>query len=307
MSGEPRRLIVNADDFGVDVAVNEAVEQAHRHGILTSASLMMGMKATDDAVARARRLPGLAVGLHVTVADGKPVLPPERIPGLVGRDGLFRNDLVRSGIDWFFKPSVRAQLAAEIEAQFQAFAETSLALDHINVHKHLHLHPTVAALLIEKGRAHGARAIRIPAEPAGIVDAALPGEPAAASTPRPMLALLRRQARRAGLVMNDHAFGLAWSGAMTERKLLALIPRLPPGLSELYTHPAAADATAMPHAVPTYKYQEELAALLSPAVRAALAENGIATTSYSAAVASTTGFRGGPRSAGMTSSTQSSV
>lgn len=282
MTSDTRQLIVTADDFGVDVRVNEAVERAFLDGILTSASLMMGGEATADAVDRARRLKGLAVGLHVTLADGKPLLSPKRIPDLVDREGRFRDNLFKSGISWFFNPAVRRQVATEIDAQFAAFVRTGLVLDHANAHKHLHLHPTVGGLIVRIGRRYGLRALRIPDEPRRIVMRAEPDHAIPRTFLWPVLALLRRRAARAELLVNDRVFGLAWSGAMTEARLLALVPLLPAGVSEIYTHPATADAAAMPHAASGYRYCEELKALLSPAVRAALAENGIRLTRFSA-------------------------
>jgi len=146
-----RRLIVTADDFGLDEAVNEAVEQAHLNGILSAASLMVGAPAAADAVTRARRLPELKVGLHIALVDATPVLPPEQVPDLVGPDGRFSKQLVRAGFSFFFRPRVRAQLAAEIAAQFADFSATGLKLDHVNCHNHMQLHPTVAGLILDIG------------------------------------------------------------------------------------------------------------------------------------------------------------
>ncbi|MGC2413746.1 MAG: hopanoid biosynthesis-associated protein HpnK, partial [Stellaceae bacterium] len=150
-----RRLIVTADDFGRDVAINEAVEAAQRDGILTSASLMVGAPKAADAVARARRMPGLKVGLHLVLIDGRPVLPPAEIPGLVTAGGRFDDNQIRAGLRYFFMPRVRRLLAAEIRAQFEAFRATGLVLDHVNAHQHLHLHPTIARLVVEIGRDYG--------------------------------------------------------------------------------------------------------------------------------------------------------
>ena len=282
MVNATRHLIVTADDFGVDVRVNEAIELAFTQGILTSASLMMGGDAVGDAVERARRLKGLAVGLHITLADGTPVLPRKRIPDLVDQDGRLRSDLFRSGVNWFFKPEVRRQVKAEIDAQFAAFVRTGLVLDHANAHKHLHLHPTIGGVIARIGRRYGLTALRIPAEPRRIIRRAEPGQHVPRAFLWPVLTMLRRRARATDLIVNDHIFGLAWTGALTEARLLSLIPHLPPGISELYAHPATADTEEMPHAAPGYRYREELAALTSPAVKAALSENGISLTHFSA-------------------------
>ena len=150
-----KRVIFSADDFGLTESVNEAVELAHREGALTSASLMVAGPAAADAVRRARALPGLRVGLHLVVIEGPAVLPPAEIPDLVDAAGQFPSDQLRLGIAYFFRPRVRRQLAAEIRAQFAAFAATGLTLDHANAHKHMHLHPTVGRLLIDIGRDFG--------------------------------------------------------------------------------------------------------------------------------------------------------
>ncbi|MGN6123668.1 MAG: ChbG/HpnK family deacetylase, partial [Sphingomonas oligoaromativorans] len=121
-----KRLIVTSDDFGASPAVNEAVERAHAHGILTAASLMVAGDAAGDAVARAKRLPALGVGLHLVLVEGRPMLSAREVPDLVDETGHFRTNMALAGVNFFFRPSVRRQLAAEIEAQFAAFHATGL-------------------------------------------------------------------------------------------------------------------------------------------------------------------------------------
>jgi len=277
-----RRLIVCADDFGLDEAVNAAVEAASRDGILTCASLMVGAPAAGDAVACARRLPRLKVGLHLVLVDGRPVLPVDEVPDLVDRSGAFDDNMLRAGVRFFFSPRARRQLAAEIRAQFSAFRATGLALDHVNAHKHMHIHPTVAALVIAIGREFGMRAMRVPAEPWAALRRAAAAEGARVAPPlyAPWIALLRRRLRRAGLAVNDHLLGLAWSGAMTEPRVLRLLAALPAGTSELYCHPAMTQTPALARAMPAYRPVEELAALLSPAVRRLVDSGGIELVSY---------------------------
>lgn len=264
---EKRGLIFTADDFGLDVAVNEAVERAHREGVLTAASLMVAAPAAADAVARARRLPRLRVGLHLVLADGPAVLPRSRIPDLADENGRFGSAMARDGVRFFFVPRVRRQLAAEIRAQFEAFAATGLRLDHVNAHKHFHLHPTVLSLILESGRAFGLRALRLPAEP---------GMPAWLA---PWIALMRRRLERAGIAHNDFVFGIKRSGAMDEAAMLAALERPPPGVSEIYCHPATRDGLTA--AMRAYRHRDELAALCSPRVRARLAELRLPTGGFS--------------------------
>ena len=276
-----KRAIITADDFGLSVGINEAVEQAHRHGILSTASLMIAGPAAADAVRRARTMPGLHVGLHVVVLEGASVRP-SAVRGLVDAAGDLPTDQLGASIDYFFRPRHRRQLASEIRSQFSAFSKTGLRLDHANAHKHMQLHPTVGRFIIEAGREFHLRALRIPHEPA--TPMARSGTPVGLGgrALNTWSNRLRRQARRAGLQVNDHAFGIAWSGHMTSSRLLRLLPNLPEGLSEIYFHPAAARDSRLQHLMPGYEHQAELATLLDPELRDAFATAGIERTTYGA-------------------------
>jgi hopanoid biosynthesis associated protein HpnK len=264
-----KRLILNADDFGIAPEVNEAVEQAHRNGVLRAASLMVGAPAAADAIERARRLPSLAVGLHVVLVHGRPVLPPERVPDLVNERGEFPTDLVRAGFRFFSGRGVRAQLTAEIRAQFERFSQTRLPLDHVNAQSHMHVHPTVFRLILQVGREYGLRAIRIPREPFGRTRSI-----------GPWLWLMRARARRAGISCNDYAFGVNEAGALTQARVLELLDILPEGVTEMFFHPATRAFSGADRGTERFAWAEELAALTSPLVRSAIARNGIATTTY---------------------------
>ena len=120
-------MIITADDFGLAPEVNKAVEIAHKGGILTAASLMVSGRAATEAVAMARRLPALRVGLHLVLVDGLPTLPAERIPDLVDGDGRLRRDLMKIGIDIFARPGVRRQLAADGAARTERRAANRAA------------------------------------------------------------------------------------------------------------------------------------------------------------------------------------
>jgi hopanoid biosynthesis associated protein HpnK len=251
-------LIITADDFGLHTSVNLAVEQAFRNGILTAASLMVSAPAAADAVERARANPGLRVGLHLVLADGRATLPPASIADLVDEDGTFGNRMARDGVRFFLLPRVRRQLAAEIRAQFEAFAATGLQLDHVNAHKHFQLHPTVLSLIIDIGRPFGLRALRLPREP---------GAPALL---RPWIALLERKLDAAGIAHNDYLAGLRYSGRFDEPALLETLNTLPThGIGEIYLHPALDSGAAVSASAPAYRHAEEFAALVSPRVRQA--------------------------------------
>jgi chitin disaccharide deacetylase len=269
VTSEPgrRRLIVTADDFGAAPEVNAAVETAYHAGVLKAASLMVGGPAALDAVARARRLLGLRVGLHLVLVEGRPVLPPERVHRLVDRNGSLRTDMAALGALIALSAEARGQLAAEIAAQFEAFRATGLALDHCNAHKHFHLHPFIGRMIASIGPRFGLKAARVPLEPAGLLRRVEPRVSRAGSlVTAPWAHLLRRRLRAAGMRTPDRVLGLAWSGAMTRARLCGLLAALPTGLTEIYLHPALGP---YPGSAPGYRYREELEALTAPETAAA--------------------------------------
>jgi hopanoid biosynthesis associated protein HpnK len=273
-------LIVTADDFGLAPEVNAAVETAHSNGILTAASLMIGAPATADAVDRARRLPSLSVGLHIVLTDGHPVSPPSRLPNLVDRSGRFRSDMVRSSVRIAVDPTVRRQVAYEIVAQFEAFVATGLRLDHVDCHKHWHLHPIISGLILDIGQRYGMTALRVPSEPVHVLRLIEKQTSSRLSwLTSTCAALLKARVRRRRLLAADRVFGLAWSGAMTEMRLAGLLAHLPDGLTEIYFHPATSNWFS--GAVPGYRYTDELAALVSPRIVLAARGRDIRLIGYS--------------------------
>jgi hopanoid biosynthesis associated protein HpnK len=279
---------VTGDDFGLSVGVNEAIEEAHARGILTSASLMVGSPAAEDAVARARRNPSLRVGLHVVVVRGAPVLLRNRIDRIVDADGMLRRDMVRASFRWALDGRARAQLRDEIEAQFEAYRATGLPLDHVDAHNHLHVHPIVFDMLLDIGPRYGMRALRIPHEPARASWQA-GGDRffARAVWPlflAPWMHRMRRRARRAGMITNDLIFGMRDSGHVTGDRIYGYLRAMPHGVAEIYSHPAAASEGGDPSAA-SYDHAGELAALLDPGLRRAVEAADVSLVAYGDLVA----------------------
>jgi len=237
---------------------------------------MVSGAAVDDAVARARRLPRLGVGLHLVLVDGRPVLPADRVPGLVGADGRFRDNMVAAGVA-FLRPSVRRQLAQEIEAQFAAFAATGLPLDHVNAHKHFHLHPLIASEIIRIGGRYGMRAVRAPVEPVALLAGIERATPPSSGLADFWAHRIAGRLRRAGLTVPDAVFGLGWSGAVTGVRLRGIIDRLPDGLCEIYLHPATRTYGGSGIG---YDHAGELAGLIDPQSRRALERQGALLGSF---------------------------
>ena len=272
-SGEGRhRLIVTADDFGRSSAVNGAVIRAHREGILTCASVMVGGEAFAEAVELAREHPKLGLGLHLTLCCGKAVLPPGTIPDLVDDAGNFRDSPIAAGLLYSFHSPARLQLAREVEAQLRQFQQTGLTLDHLNGHLHFHLHPVVFGIVRKLAVRYGVRRMRLTREPwernfveeegrwvYRVSHAAVFGSLCAWAAPR---------FAESGIGHAGQVFGLLENGRVTEDYLLRVIRELPAGVAEVYSHPSLAGGEA------------ELAALTSGRVAEAVRRGDVELIRY---------------------------
>ena len=275
-----RRVIINADDFGVSPGVNRAVIKGWQEGVLTSASLMVTGAACDEAVDLARQNPGLQVGLHLTLVQGRSVLQQGGFPELTDREGNFPNDPVLAGMRMFFIRSLHRQLRSEIEAQIEKFIATGLPLSHIDGHLNIHMHPTVFDILCPLLAKYDISSFRLSSERLGpelrmagnrlfgkALDAFIFGRLASRCGPE---LKIRRVAFAAEVK------GLLNSGRITEDYLLKALDNLQAGTTEIYLHPAEADNPDMPG----YCQADELAALLSDRVREKLRSSGIMLCNY---------------------------
>lgn len=267
-----RRLIVNADDFGRSRSINTAVIQAHRDGILTTASLMVTGAAAAEAVELARQNPRLGVGLHLTLLMGKAAVPPDQIPGLADASGNFSDNPVEVGLKYFFKPELEGQIEAEMDAQFDLFRRTGLELDHVNGHLHLHLHPVVFQLLMKHASRWGVRRIRLTRDAFWLNARIAGGEWLYRTSHAVIFHALSLWARgevvKRELKHTPWVFGLLQNGRVDEAYILKLLPELPPGDAELFSHPGIIE------------FPCEAAALVSPAVKAAVQRLGIELIRY---------------------------
>ena len=267
-----RRLVVNADDFGASASINEAVIQAHRDGILTTASLMVSGTAAGQAVDWARRHPHLGVGLHLTFVHGRSVLPAHRIDGLVNQAGEFSVRPVTAGLRYFFWPHLRRQLREEIFAQFSAFRQTGLPLDHVNGHLHMHLHPAIFSILMKHWKELGIQKLRFSRDPFWLNARIRSGNwgyrVAHAVIYQFLTARARRPLRARRIGHTERIFGLLQHAQVDEQFIAKLLPLLPSGDSELYSHPSL------------HEFRQELEALISPRVRALVERLGVQLIRY---------------------------
>jgi chitin disaccharide deacetylase len=273
-----KKIIVTGDDFGLALPVNEAIIEAHRRGILTAASLMVGERYFSDAVDRAKQHPSLRVGLHLTLVEGRPVSDPRLVPDLVDASGAFSIHLARAGFKFFFRPGVRRQLETEIRAQFEAFQKTGLALDHANAHNHMHLHPTLLKLMLKVGKDYGLAAVRVPYEPPlrswRAARKGIGSRFASSLFLWPWINLMKHLLRRAHIRYNNYFFGMADSGSMTADLAMRIIAHLPNGATELGFHPATRRCEEIDRTMANYQHEEEYLALTGePLLRAVQAAN----------------------------------
>jgi len=260
----PGELIVTGDDFGASAEVNDAIEACHRDGLLTSASLMASAPAFADAAARARGLPGLATGLHLVLCDGRAASAPGAVPGLVDEAGRFEVSPARAGLRyWSARRALRPQLEREIRAQLERFLASGLALDHLDGHHHLHLHPVVFDVLAPLLAEYRVPWVRFVHED-GLGRS---GAPRLDPVPAIFVALSRRARRlaaSAGARGPGRVYGLRASGRLDERELLRLVRGLRAPRVEIYAHPSRVHDAG----------RAEEAALCSAAVRQALKDVG---------------------------------
>jgi len=240
-----RRLVVNADDLGLTVGVNDGIFDAHDHGILTSASLFAGAPATLDAIRRARGRPSLGVGVHLALVDGTPTLPPRRVPTLVADDGRFRRSWKPFIVACLRGRVSLAEVELELTAQVDRLRSAGVRLTHLDAHKHVHAYPPVFAIVARLAGRFGIPVVRVPYErwsPIG-------GGNARGTTRLQALlnAAMRPWAQRDYRIAASHDLrtphfaGRIHTGILSVDALAGVVRALRPGVTELMVHPGYAD------------------------------------------------------------------
>lgn len=279
-----KELIINADDFGLSSAANRGVIRAWQQGILTSASLMAGGGAFEEAVALAGENPGLQVGLHLTLVQGRAVLERQGFPALVDANGGFGNDPVLAGMRYYFLKPLRSRLYREIEAQIVKCLEAGISLSHLDGHLNIHMHPVVFDILCELMPAYGIESFRLSRESLAAnlaVDRErVVGKCADAFIFASLAKRCRSRLDRLGIRYAAEVKGLLNSGRMTEDYLLQTLDSVGDGLTEIYFHPGCRPCAELDRWMPGYLHDEELAALTSAQVAGKLARLGIRLRNY---------------------------
>lgn len=275
-----KKLIINADDFGISSSVNRAVSRGWTDGILTSASLMVTGDAFIEAVELARQNPALQVGLHLTLVQGRSALRHEGFPSLTDHQGNFPEDPVFAGMRMFFLKPLQKQLEREIEAQIVRFIETGLPLSHIDGHLNIHMHPTVFDILCRLMPKYGISSFRLSreslrAELSISTDRAI-GKSVDAFIFSSLAKRCLPHLQRRRISFASEVKGLLNSGKITEEYLLKLLGTLKEGTTEIYLHPSESDSQELPG----YRMKDELDALLSQKVREMIKSDNIRLCNY---------------------------
>ncbi len=270
-----KRLIVNADDFGLSPEVNAGIVRAHRDGILRSASLMVAEPAALPAAELARDNSGLDVGLHAVVCQGRSILDSSRLGTALNASGEFMDSPVGAGMRYFFDRSLRAAMTDELRAQVERHLELVGYLNHIDGHLNFHVHPLFADILVNLAVEYKVPCIRLPRERVMTTIRLRRDNATRKLVESAIFRTLSRRTRRMmterGLTSTDALFGLHQSGHLSEDYVVGVIDRIRDGTTELYFHPAA-DIGGVP---PSAAAQLEVEILTSPRVRDAVARNGI--------------------------------
>lgn len=265
-----RYIIINADDFGRHAEINRAVEEGLEHGCLRSATVMPGGAAFAGAIDIARRHEELGLGVHFTLVDGHPILPPEEIPSLVGSEGDFLPDHTAL-LKRYLKGSINLEeVRRELAAQLQKVEATGIPISHVDSHQHMHTLPGIIDIVLDLAARAGIRAVRTPRTPlfAGAFGGLgqLVGRLGLSTLAR----LAACKAHRRGLLTPDNFAGIVAGEAVSEGELLHLIAHLPQGTTEVMMHPGMKNDVLQEDSGWQHDFEAELAAILSPRVGEAL-------------------------------------
>ena len=292
-----RRLIVNADDFGMTAGINRAIVEGSDKGIITSTTLMATSRAFDDAIVRARELqitkPQFSIGCHVVLLDGEPVLPKERVSSLLDAHENGGTRQLRTKLSGFARAAFSGKLSpdeieAEADAQFQRIQTAGLDLSHFDCHKHAHMFPGVLTPLLRAARARGIRAVRNPfGKLFPLPVSRLFRNPklwtrfAEMSVLRKFAADFQSEVQKHGLRSPDGSVGVLVTGALDQDSFSSIADNLPEGTWEFVCHPGYNDAELSQVRTRLRQSREqELAVLTSPEAKYALQRRGIELISY---------------------------
>ena len=286
-----KSLIVNADDFGLTEGLNRAILDGHRHGIITSTTLMANGMAFDSAVAVALAAPVLGIGVHLNLTQGYPVSSASRVPSIVTPEGSFYPGPGILARQVLTRKAKLKDIENELRSQIEKIASAGIRITHLDGHKHIHLLPPIFGMVLKLAREYGIHCVRWPVEPAvsalGPLRSGRQGWLRMAKQyllGRALSTLAACQVRKvkdAGLCRPDHFYGLSQTGFLDVVLLEQILRALPEGTSEIMCHPGYVDEALL--GVRTRLHGErkiEMEALTSSHIRELVDELGIELITY---------------------------
>lgn len=279
-----KSLIINADDFGRHELINRAVEKAFNTGCLKSATIMAGGKFFDDAVLIAKKNPGLGVGIHFTLANGYPVLPPEKIPSLVTEDGVFYENYVVFLKKYLQGKVSQDEIKSELIAQLEKVQNSGINLTHFDSHQHLHHIPGIIDIVLELAENAKISAMRI--SNTKIFDGQL--DSIGKFVGRLGLGSLAKyagnKARKKNVVFPEHFAGIVAGESVSESFMENLILNLQEGTTEVMLHPGTDNKILQDYCEWEHDFEEELNAVTSEKILKLLADKNISVTNFKSLV-----------------------
>lgn len=275
-----KNIIVNADDFGRHALINRAVEFAFDKGCLKSATLMAGGIAFEDAVGLAKRLGGLGVGIHFTLTNGNPILPPKEIPSLVTEEGIFHADYVTFLKKYFSGKISLAEVRSELAAQLCKVRRADLTLTHVDSHQHVHHVPGIVEIVLDLAEAAGIRSMRV--ADTKIFDGKLDslGKFVGRLGLGSLAKFTAHAAHKRHFSTPEHFAGIVAGESVDEAFILRLIDTCNDGTTEIMLHPGTNNQTLRDFCQWNHDFEAELNAVTSPRVLNALNEKNIRAVNF---------------------------
>jgi hopanoid biosynthesis associated protein HpnK len=286
-----RKLIVNADDFGLTAKINQAIIDGHCYGLISSTSLLANGEAFESALALSRQAPRLGVGVHLNLTEGKPVAPASRIPSLVNGQGFFARKPASLWRAMILGRVTTVDIEKELRAQIEKVLAAGIVATHLDSHKHVHALPVLGRMGIRFARQYGIPAVRCVAERWSALSCLLGRFPHAKMTifrqllNSCMLAVVSRgwsrQLRRTGVACAEHFYGLTPTGFLDEELLREILCHLEDGTSELMCHPGFVDKALRQTPTRLLEQREmEYQALTRPGIKLLAKDLGIQLVNY---------------------------
>lgn len=279
-----KKLIINADDFALHPSINAAIVQAHREGILTSASILATGKYLAEAVNLAKQNPKLSLGAHLCLVGGlQPVTDIKLIPSLVNSQTNCFYDNYMDFTKFYFLGKIKlAEIHLELANQVKLLLAHGISLSHLDSHQHLHVLPGINQIVINLARDNCINKVRVPAE-----NYFFSGEypfTLGRFFGRGVLSAFAQSSAKhfsvAGISYPQNFFGMLAGGNLQEKYLFNILRNIEVGTNEIMIHPGLSSKILDKSFAWKYNWELEFQALMSKSLLALIREMDIQLISF---------------------------